>query len=149
MNIDILLEYQLGFGDYSLVIDEENSVCYAYLKMHGVIVNHVWLYNRGESPNIAPWTQTGIDPPFKNSSEYILDLNFQAPKSEDDFSISILTENEESFNHVDILIKGICFGRFMWNIKPGYAKLSKSENRLAKPLSDLQNGKPLIHNVTL
>ena len=141
MNIDILLEYQLGFGDFSLVIDEENSVCYAYLKKHGVIVNHVWLYNRGETPTIPLWTQKGIEPPFKNSSEYISDLNFQAPNSEEDFTISISAENEESFNYIDILIKGICFGRFLWNIKPGYAKLSKSENRLAKPLHELNNGK--------
>ena len=131
--MDVLLEFDLE-NDYCVVIDEDDDVCYAYLKRKDEGVSHVWLYNRGETPLTPPWKEPGEPRPVKNSAEYVSEEAFSPPSEEDAFSVSLHTKPDRSSFYVDILIGGVCYGRLAPGVTPGWARLAKASNPLASPL---------------
>lgn len=55
---------------YSVVVEDDGRVCYAYLLLDGEIVADVWLYNSAETPNDIDRQSKG-DLPFLNPSTYV------------------------------------------------------------------------------
>ncbi|MFL6138446.1 MAG: hypothetical protein ACJ74O_11665 [Frankiaceae bacterium] len=57
-------------GRATVVVEEDERVCYAYFLDDGRITGDVWLYNVGETPATPEWT----DPdraPFRNPAAYV------------------------------------------------------------------------------
>lgn len=135
-NVEILVEYPSPYGDYSLVIDEEKEVCYAYLKENGRVVAHVWIYNRGDSPEEFTWKSKGQAPPFKNSKEYVAKINFLLPQSEDAFAVEWTGKTSKGSVIARVFINEIYVADFISGNKVGRSLLSGKANVFALPLTD-------------
>jgi hypothetical protein len=79
---DIFLEFSEENNDYSLIIESNKRVVYAYLLEEGKLVGDVWLYNICEIPIVPEW-KTNKEMPFANSEEYVLEHDFLLPTSDD------------------------------------------------------------------
>ncbi|KKX47233.1 MULTISPECIES: hypothetical protein [Sphingobacterium] len=56
--------------EYSLLIEDDGKVCYAYLYINNKIVGDIWLYNTMKSPVKAEW-HSPDNLPFLNPIEFI------------------------------------------------------------------------------
>jgi len=55
--------------DYSVVIEDDGKVAYAYLLNKDEIVSDVWLYNQRQTPEQPEWTEKSRMP-FLNPRNY-------------------------------------------------------------------------------
>jgi hypothetical protein len=69
-------------GDYSVMVEDNGEVCYAYFLSDSQTTGFVWLYNRGQAPDTISGTR---NEPVKNPRKYVLDLDFQPADSVQDF----------------------------------------------------------------
>ena len=135
-NAGILIESTSPCGRYSVVIDEDKSVCYAYLKYDGNMVSHVWIYNKGDAPDEPDWREREQDPPFKNSRDFVRPLDFALPESESSFSVKWFDGVIEGGLLVEIETDGVVVAEFMSGKRVGRSRLALRPNVLAVPLSD-------------
>jgi hypothetical protein len=56
--------------EFSVIIDDDDKVCYGYLYIEKNIVGDVWLYNSIPAPKEPEW-HTRENLPFLNSPEFI------------------------------------------------------------------------------
>lgn len=63
------LEFEDPDGSHRLVVEDDGSVCYAYLLDGDAIVGDVWLYNVGDSPKEVDWSDRSLMP-FQNPARY-------------------------------------------------------------------------------
>lgn len=55
--------------EFSVIIEDDGRVCYAYLLLRQEIIGDVWLYNQSATPIQTAWNRE--DMPFLNPVEYI------------------------------------------------------------------------------
>jgi hypothetical protein len=55
--------------NWRVIVEDDDSVAYAYLLDGDAIVSDVWLYNRGPDPLERPW-QIGAEMPFRNPADF-------------------------------------------------------------------------------
>lgn len=58
------------FPSFSVVIEDDNKVCYAYLLEGDQIISDVWLYNQIEAPESVAWNNRA-DLPFANPKMFV------------------------------------------------------------------------------
>ena len=119
-------------ASYSLVIEDDSNVAYAYLLRDETIVADVWLYNRKSSPVQVEWEQKG-GMPFLNPQEYILeDVDFQR------LIIKSLSDVEVKWNcaerRVEIDIRGKLVAVLDVGSHVGFSALVKKDGPLARKL---------------
>jgi hypothetical protein len=69
---NFFFQYFCNFNaNYSIIIEDDNRVAYAYLLEGENIVGDVWLYNQEQSPVKENWDNPD-DLPFLNSLDYII-----------------------------------------------------------------------------
>ena len=61
-------------NEYSIVIDDDGRVCYAYLLSNKKIIGDVWLYNKSQAPMHTDWNNKN-EMPFLNPIEFVLSGN--------------------------------------------------------------------------
>ena len=57
-------------GLFTLTLDDDGKVAYAYLKRGGTICGDVWLYNRCPTPTLPEWKDRS-NMPFANCRDYM------------------------------------------------------------------------------
>jgi hypothetical protein len=131
-----LLEKKFGPGPWSLVIDDDGEVCYAYLCRGREIVGDVWLYNRAPTPLELPWevgdAKDGM--PFLNPAPYVREPDFALPAGEDDFRVESEIDEAGSPVSVSIFVKGKLLARLGPGDLPGYSRLARTDGPLALAL---------------
>ncbi len=121
------------FGDaegmYSVVIEDDGRVAYAYLfDADGDICADVWLYNRCAAPELPEWT--GPDgAPFANPASFVAgEARFTLPRSHDDIGVAWLGEIAQVLVHDQVIAT-------LWDgSKPGRALQAKVDGPLANVL---------------
>ncbi len=79
--------FSLEYGDYSLVIEDDGRVCYAYLLKGQEIIGDVWLYNQDKTPAAVNW-KSSEELPFLNPSEFVNEgYDFNPIQSTDQLSV--------------------------------------------------------------
>jgi len=118
-------------SSYSLIIEDDGRVAYAYLMEYGDIIGDVWLYNHQEAMKQVDWNNQQM--PWLNPVEYL----------KNDVSIApIVNENEvrcewnESPNdgliEVGISIREKFIAQILSGSKPGWSTLVIKDGPLAQ-----------------
>lgn len=58
------------FPSFTVVIEDDNKVCYAYLLEKDQVVSDVWLYNRIQTPESVNW-ENREEMPFANPKMFV------------------------------------------------------------------------------
>jgi hypothetical protein len=116
---------------YSVIIDDDGRVAYAYLYEEEKIVGDIWLYNRAMAPTQTIWNEEDV--PFLNPSEFIDERIVVEPvtnKSEITCEWKMSPANE--LLEVLILLRGNAFAKLAPGSKPGWSSIVKKDGPLAK-----------------
>jgi len=123
-------------NEYSVVVEDNGMVCYAYLLSKNVVIGDVWLYNQSEAPSSTEWKKEGM--PFLNSLEYIKEWTkiFPISKSEEVIVEWVFSDSHCSLNQVKIIIRNQHTATIRPGSKPGWSLNVKKSGPLAKVLGD-------------
>jgi hypothetical protein len=130
--MEILIESVSPDAVFSLVIDEDRGVGYAYLKYQGRMVAHAWLYNRDGTPELPVDADPDAEPPFKNSRAFAREPDFALPDGDDSFLVEWAEPGSDPV--VELRIGGLPVARFFRGKRVGQSRLAVVENKLAVPL---------------
>lgn len=119
----------------SVVIDDNSSVCYAYLIKNNNIIGDVWLYNQEPSPKFNEW-EFKNEGPFLNPELYVSDEYKTKPLKEHDS-----VELKWGFSRTELVFVEIYFDNRLVAVitpesKPGWSIFAKKNGPLAKVLNE-------------
>lgn len=117
-------------GRYSVVVEDDGRVAYAYLREGKRIVADVWLYNRCETPQTPEWTDKS-KLPFANPAGFARENDCGPITSDDQVRVEW---GEES---ADIHLHGRLWATFRSGEKPGCCILATRNGPLARPLEKM------------
>jgi hypothetical protein len=117
-------------GRFSLVVEDDGHVAYAYLRDEGRIVGDVWLYNVDPAPDHTRWKDQQRRP-FLNPQAFCSGRAMQRFSSDSD--IQAIWDGSA----VTLIVDGVPCARLSPGSKPGWSVLAARSGPLAKPLEEL------------
>lgn len=117
---------------YSIVIDDDDRVVYAYLLQDERIISDVWLYNWGPAPAEPEWR----DPskmPFANPKGYSSESAL-SPTIESEHVKAVWIQDGSGLNRVDLFINDELFAVLKPGAKPGWCRNASKNGPLATML---------------
>jgi hypothetical protein len=124
----ILRVCELPGSGFTVMLEDDGRVAYAYLKGDGAIVADVWLYNVAATPCDEDAWRDPTQLPFLNPRRYC--RSNPMPRITDQSRISCAM----GFEFVEVSIDGELIARLEPGRKPGWSKLAAIEGPLALPL---------------
>jgi hypothetical protein len=118
---------------FSLIIDEDERVAYAYLLRNGRIVGDVWLFNKIEADQFPEWKTKLNEPPFLNPPQFCGAIPFGVPVVMDRYAVN-WEVSANAPTRADVLIDGVLVARIEDGSKPGWSTLVSKDGPLAKRL---------------
>jgi hypothetical protein len=116
---------------YSLIIDDDGRVAYAYLLNAGrEIVGDVWLYNRGPNPQEPEWTERP-ERPFQNPAGFATEQPFEPVSDPAELSVEWRRSTEGAVV-ADLLVRQQMFAVLAEGAKPGWSRLAVADGPLAR-----------------
>ncbi len=115
---------------YSLLIEDDGRVSYAYLLKDSSIISDVWLYNQQETPNNTNWADRD-KMPFLNPKEFILIEKIVLP-IESDSDVKLDWKYRDELKEVDVFIRGERIAVLKPNLCPSFSLLVCKDGPLAK-----------------
>jgi hypothetical protein len=118
---------------YSVVIEDDGRVAYAYLRNGEEIIGDIWLYNQSPSPLDPKW-EFDEENPFLNPQEFIKE-NI-APLLDDDEVDLIwkLSDDTEVLHEVEVIIRNRLIVKLSPGSCPGYSNFVIKDGPLGKVL---------------
>lgn len=121
-----------GNNKYSVVIEDDGRVCYAYLMEHNNIIGDVWLYNSAQTPPIINWSDKN-ELPFLNPAEFVDVGKMPAPPAgPSTVEIEWQMSGNAGVNEVTIYIQGRMIAKIKPGSKPGWSTVVRKDGPLAK-----------------
>lgn len=118
---------------YSVIIEDNGTVAYAYLMDEERIIGDVWLYNNAETPINAPWKE-GKKMPFANPVTYLnMEKQISPLSDEDDVHVE-WTLLHSDLTEVLINIRSQLVAKLRPGSKPGWSSGVVADGPLAKIL---------------
>jgi hypothetical protein len=115
---------------YSLQINDDGRVAYAYLYEGEDIIGDVWLYNQQEPPAISFWLEE--DRPFLNPKEYLLkEAKVKPIQKETDIRCEWTDSKEDGLIEVGIYLHDKFIAAAAAGSKPGWSVLVAKDGPLA------------------
>lgn len=115
---------------YSIKIEDDGRVAYAYLVEDGDIIGDVWLYNQQEPPATSFWLPE--DMPFLNPKEYLSkDAAIKPIASEDEIRCEWTESKEDGTIEVGIYLRDKFIASVAVGSKPGWSTLVAKDGPLA------------------
>lgn len=127
-----LVEIVEGDSPYSVMVEEDDRVAYAYLRDDAAIVSDVWLYNVAPAPERPEWTEKGAAP-FLNPRSFVREEPPPKVPAASDVRCRWYRDNHRLL-WVEVEIHDVVYGRLAPGERPGWARLAKSDGPLAKVL---------------
>jgi hypothetical protein len=116
---------------YSLQINDDGRVAYAYLYEGEDVVGDVWLYNQHEAPQTSFWREE--DAPFLNPKEYLgNDAMIKAITQESDIRCEWTESKDDGLIEVGIYIRDKFIAAVAVGSKPGWSVLVARDGPLAQ-----------------
>ncbi len=113
---------------YSLIIDDDGRVAYAYLLENKEIVGDVWLYNRELAPDAVDWEEGYL--PYINPSAFIKTDIVDAVQNETEVNLIWAVKND--MMEVKIFIREVLFACVKPGDFPGFSTMVIKDGPLAK-----------------
>ncbi|MES2275101.1 MAG: hypothetical protein V4592_03700 [Bacteroidota bacterium] len=115
---------------YSVVIEDDGRVAYAYLYWGEDIIGDVWLYNQMPAPETTFWVEEEM--PFLNPTEYLKkDILVPPIKTESEIRCEWTESLNDSSIEVGISIRGKFIASITSGSKPGWSVLVVKDGPLA------------------
>ena len=115
---------------YSLKIEDDGRVAYAYLLEDDNIVGDVWLYNQQEAPETSFWRAE--DMPFLNPKEYLAkDATIKPIQQESEIRTEWTESKDDGLIEVGIYIRDKFVAAVAVGSKPGWSVLVAKDGPLA------------------
>jgi hypothetical protein len=118
---------------YSVIIDDDDRVAYAYLIYDDSVVGDVWLYNCGQSPDLPEWHDRG-SAPFCNPREYAGDTRFSQIDNLGEVSVTWI-QTDGALTSANVFIRGEMIARLAPGKKPGWSLNASKDGPLAYVLN--------------
>ncbi|WP_146186662.1 hypothetical protein [Pedobacter sp. HMWF019] len=117
---------------YSVIIEDDGKVAYAYLLKENNVIGDVWLYNQAQTPLIANWTDKK-ELPFLNSKEFIKQ---QIEPINDSYEIDLewSVSNDLAVDKVLIYIRKELIAKLTPGSMPGWSAVVVKDGPLARVL---------------
>lgn len=116
--------------NFSLVIQDEGRVAYAYLYDGQDVIGDVWLYNQQEAPQTSFWLPE--DTPHLNPKEYLLkDTTIRPVENESDMRCEWTESKDDGAIEVGIYIRDKFIASVAVGSKPGWSVLVAKDGPLA------------------
>lgn len=119
---------------FSLIIEDDGRVAYAYFLKHDCLVGDVWLYNQAPTPDKVDWTNK-VEMPFLNPAEYV-DLPQPVLPIVDSHQIEIAWRFDNGRVVADIYYENELIASVGENDKPGLSAFVRKDGPLAKVLNN-------------
>ncbi|SHH75633.1 hypothetical protein SAMN04488109_5171 [Chryseolinea serpens] len=117
---------------YSVVVEDDHRVCYAYLLQDDKIVGDVWLYNSIADPVSTDW-KNREDMPFLNPIRYIKPGVKISPVT-DTCEIEMVWKMQgQDVSDVDIYVRKDLLAKLKMS-RPGWSTIVSEDGPLAKVL---------------
>ena len=114
---------------YSVLIEDDGRVAYAYLMQDEDKIADVWLYNQAQAPAGSFWKEE--DMPFLNPADYLnKDAAIPPVKNADEVRCEWI-ETNDGMIEVDILLRGKFIAQLSPGAKPGWSVLVAKDGPLA------------------
>jgi len=115
---------------YSLLIEDNGRVAYAYLYEGEDVIGDVWLYNQQEPPQTSFWLPE--DMPFLNPKEYLAEHAAIRPiVSESEIRCEWTESKDDGLIEVGIYIRDKFVASVAVGAKPGWSVLVAKDGPLA------------------
>jgi hypothetical protein len=123
-------------NDYSIIVEDDSKVCYAYLLLKASMIGDVWLYNQSEAPSKTEWKKEEM--PFLNPIEFLKEGKavFPITRTEEIKVEWLFLENTCSLKQARIFIRGEHTVTIKPGSKPGWSSHVKKNGPLANILND-------------
>ncbi len=116
-------------NSYSIIIEDDGRVAYAYLLKDEDIIADVWLYNHELAPAVANWEESDV--PFINATIFIKAEAYANPiQNENELDFKWALANEIIV--VSIYINGILIACLKPGDFPGFSTMVVKDGPLAK-----------------
>lgn len=115
---------------YSVIIEDDGQVAYAYMYFGEDIVADVWLYNQAETPKETIWVKEKM--PFLNPAEYVKKGIFISPLIDESEVRCEWIENSDGLIEVEILLRENFVAGMAAGSLPGWSALVVKDGPLAQ-----------------
>lgn len=117
--------------EYSLIIEDDARVCYAYLLIGEEIIGDVWLYNKTKTPTTVDWSNRE-EMPFLNPKKYVDESRKILPiLSEDEIELHWQFKGNDLVD-VDLFVRKKFVAKMRPGSKPGWSIAVVEDGPLAK-----------------
>jgi len=126
-----LTQIPCEFDDnYSVLIEDDGRVAYAYLLEYGDVIGDVWLYNQVLAPLDSNWFNQQT--PYLNPAEYLAkDAAIKPVKNQNEIRCEWLASANDGSIEVGISIRDRFIAQISSGSKPGWSVLVVKNGPLA------------------
>lgn len=117
--------------EYSIIIEDDKKVAYAYLFKGEIIVGDIWLYNHAPTPVDTVWKKK--DMPFLNPLEFVKN-NIEPIKEIDEITLKWVLKKDREVDYVLIKIRKELIAKLSEGATPGWSTCVIKDGPLAKVL---------------
>ena len=118
----------------TVIIEDDDKVCYAYLVVDESISSDVWLYNVCDAPSEPEWIEGG-EMPFANSVAYISSERMNPITTPSDVALDWISKTDSCLE-VRVKVRGVVHALLRSGAKPGWCRLAVKSSPIARPLND-------------
>jgi hypothetical protein len=127
------IEFTLEWG-YSVVVDQDEKVAYAYLRHNGRIIGDVWLFNVQPTPAEPEWRDRR-NAPFLNPADFVVASQWKPHVSS--LEVTPTLGGDRELANVQVKVEGRVLAVLKPGAKPGWSANAIKPGPLAKPLDSL------------
>lgn len=117
--------------DYSIIVEDDGKVAYAYLLKGSDIIGDLWLYNQAPTPSITAWERKDL--PFLNPDEYVKET-ISPIKAKSELEINWSFKITGELEYVLIYVRGRLIAKLTLGSKPGWSTCVAKSAPLAQLL---------------
>ncbi len=112
---------------FTVIVEDDGRVAYAYLKVGEKMVSDVWLYNVAETPERVDWRDKA-QLPFLNPKGFCHERTFARITEQSNVACTVEADQ------VEVTLDGQLIARLKANARPAWSKLASRKGPLALPL---------------
>jgi len=136
MEEDLFFEYCCPDGKYTIVVEDDGRVAYAFLYEEDEIVGDVWLYNKCDTPEEPEWNQPD-KMPFANAKSFVrCEGKIEPIKNSNEISVQWDFEDTGSLRKVRLFLRNNLYAILFPGAKPGFSRLALKDGPLAKVIPE-------------
>ena len=120
--------------EFSIIIEDDGKVAYAYMINDNKIIADVWLYNCKAAPTVTKWDKNKM--PFLNPMEF-LDTSRHATRirKAEDVSIDWKNINDNKLIEATISVNNGVLAKLLPGARPGWSAIVSKDGPLANKMA--------------